>query len=370
MSKNYGSFVTSNTDAIPTNSEQEGVWNTTEQYRQAGQVGIWPVIQDQGNLQVPVGSVLFALSPTAVTRAIAGFNFLVPSGQGLQRSEYPQLYDAYQYSYGGAGEIFNLPNYCYNELYLKASVASGANNVAEGPFDSVVPLHTHNVNGMGGSFAGVGRADGPCKRDGDNQNSNVGNSSGGNTASGPLRAAHKKVYPLLVCRPNQTAPYGVAYALNLPLEQADIGGILNADADNPSNEGLEPVLVPSGQLVSRAVQSGTFVALGEYYGAGDGATTYQLPDLRAAFLEMSQPFNFINQIALGQDRLPSHQHNYTMSREQKLSDAVPGASCTGNQNETGAIGGPATSSTFMGTGTENRPPNFTTYWIMKGGNPT
>ena len=369
MSKNYGNFVTSNFDAIPTNSEQEGVWNSTEQYRQAGQVGIWPVIQDQGNLQVPVGSVLFALSPNAVIQATLGFNFLIPSGQGLQRSEYPQLYEHYQYAYGGTGEIFNLPNYCINELYLKATVSSGTNNVAEGPFNSTIPLHTHNVEGMGGAFAGVGRADGPCKRDGDGFNSNVGPASGGNAASGPLRAPHKKVYPLLTCRPNQTAPYGVVYALNIPLAQEDIGGILNADADNPSDEGLEPVLVPSGQIVSRAVQSGTFVALGEYYGAGDGSTTFQLPDLRAAFLEMSQPFNFINQLQLGQDRLPNHQHNYSMS-SQKLSDAVPQASCTGNQNETGAIGGPATSSTFMGTGSENRPPNFTTYWIMKGGNPT
>ena len=36
----------------------------------------------------------------------------------------------------------------------------------------------------------------------------------------------------------------------------------------------------NGQVVSRTTYSGLFDAIGEVYGAGDGSTTFQLPDLR------------------------------------------------------------------------------------------
>lgn len=46
-------------------------------------------------------------------------------------------------------------------------------------------------------------------------------------------------------------------------------------------------LVCDGSLVSRATYAALFAAIGSLYGAGDGATTFKLPDLRGEFLRGS-----------------------------------------------------------------------------------
>ena len=43
-------------------------------------------------------------------------------------------------------------------------------------------------------------------------------------------------------------------------------------------------LACNGDLVSRTTYAGLFNAIGTVYGAGDGATTFKLPDLRGQFL--------------------------------------------------------------------------------------
>lgn len=43
-------------------------------------------------------------------------------------------------------------------------------------------------------------------------------------------------------------------------------------------------LKANGALVSRQTYAGLFLAIGTTYGAGDGATTFALPDLRGEFL--------------------------------------------------------------------------------------
>lgn len=43
-------------------------------------------------------------------------------------------------------------------------------------------------------------------------------------------------------------------------------------------------LKANGQLVSRSTYAALFAAIGTTYGAGDGSTTFQLPDLRGEFL--------------------------------------------------------------------------------------
>ena len=45
-------------------------------------------------------------------------------------------------------------------------------------------------------------------------------------------------------------------------------------------------LKANGATISRTVYSNLFAAIGTYFGAGDGSTTFQIPDLRGEFLRV------------------------------------------------------------------------------------
>jgi microcystin-dependent protein len=54
---------------------------------------------------VPIGTVL------ASAAIVTPEGYLECAGQGIQRTTYPKLYDALLYTYGGAGGVFNVPDY-------------------------------------------------------------------------------------------------------------------------------------------------------------------------------------------------------------------------------------------------------------------
>ncbi|MGY8624171.1 phage tail protein [Chromobacterium violaceum] len=119
----------------------------------------------------------------------------------------------------------------------------------------------------------------------------------------------------------------------------------------------------NGAPVSRSTYAALFASIGTIYGAGDGSTTFNLPDLRGEFV---RGWDYGRLVDTGRT-LGSNQsdvvgpHDHTIKRPQDGGTlAIPGASGTSwsyagsvaSSNQTPLITG-----TNAGTGTETRPRN-------------
>ena len=74
-----------------------------------------------------------------------------------------------------------------------------------------------------------------------------------------------------------------------------------------------PVLIPSGQAVSRSTYSDLFSAIGTTYGVGDGSTTFNLPDLVSSYQYLKTTTTSGATLAQlsGVAKIPSHTHSVT-----------------------------------------------------------
>jgi len=113
----------------------------------------------------------------------------------------------------------------------------------------------------------------------------------------------------------------------------------------------------NGSLVSRASYPALFLAIGEMYGAGDGVTTFGIPDLRGEFLRGADAGRGVDSgRAMGTlqgFQLQSHTHTVAVSNSTTggtgLSAGSSGAYLN-NNGYTAATGGTS-------NGSENRPRN-------------
>jgi microcystin-dependent protein len=112
-------------------------------------------------------------------------------------------------------------------------------------------------------------------------------------------------------------------------------------------------LKANGAAVSRSTYAALFAAIGTTYGAGDGSTTFALPDLRGEFprgwddgrgVDSGRSFG----TAQGQ-AIQSHQHQVDSGNTRTVQSGGVGLSTVGSgaANNTGATGG-----------TETRPRNI------------
>lgn len=130
--------------------------------------------------------------------------------------------------------------------------------------------------------------------------------------------------------------------------------IFTAGANAPSG-----FLKCNGQLVSRTTYASLFAAIGTTYGAGDGSTTFAVPDLRGEFIRCLDDGRGVDTgRAIGsaqQDAFQGHHHNTTA-----LGFVAGGAAFAGGTNaNTGAVTD-AKSDGVNGTprvGAETRPRN-------------
>lgn len=120
----------------------------------------------------------------------------------------------------------------------------------------------------------------------------------------------------------------------------------------------------NGAAISRATYSALFAVIGTAFGAGDGTTTFNLPDMRGMFargwagagsVDAGRVFGSVQQ-----DALESHTHNY------RVDSGITG-SVTANRgilaDSTGTSGERYTSSA---TGdTETRPVNVALLYVIK-----
>jgi len=119
-------------------------------------------------------------------------------------------------------------------------------------------------------------------------------------------------------------------------------------------------LKANGAAVSRAIYSGLYSAIGTTFGAGDGATTFNLPDLRGEFLRSLDDGRGIDSgRTLGSfqgSQMQSHTHNWSGPRRYLAGGAYPwvvdgGANFAAENGTTSAAGGTS-------NGSENRPRNI------------
>ena len=110
----------------------------------------------------------------------------------------------------------------------------------------------------------------------------------------------------------------------------------------------------NGALVSRTLYAGLFDAIGTTYGAGDGATTFALPDLRGEFLRGLDDGRGVDSgrgIGTAQaSQMQSHTHSVGIGPQNSGSTASHQSFATGTSTATSAAGGTTNSS-------ENRPRN-------------
>lgn len=121
-------------------------------------------------------------------------------------------------------------------------------------------------------------------------------------------------------------------------------------------------LLAQGQAVSRLEYADLFSAIGTIFGAGDGSTTFNLPDLRGEFIRGWDNGRGVDAgRVLGsaqEDLFKSHAHQITGSNVTSFggAGAVPGVSPSGT--ESGGL------TDFTG-GTETRPRNIALNYCIK-----
>jgi microcystin-dependent protein len=115
-------------------------------------------------------------------------------------------------------------------------------------------------------------------------------------------------------------------------------------------------------LVSRTTYARLFYAIGTIFGAGDGSTTFALPDLRAYFirgwddskgLDSGRAFGSIQS-----DDFKAHSHDATISGQSAIGgtgSGINGSSSGSSYGVAGTISNIAISSVG---GTETRPKNI------------
>lgn len=118
-------------------------------------------------------------------------------------------------------------------------------------------------------------------------------------------------------------------------------------------------LLCDGAIVSRTEYSALFRAIGTIYGAGDGLTTFRLPDFRGSFLRgklygVTEPMG-----TKQEDSIKAHTHDMKFERGTYTGESGGTTFARGYSSYT------QTKTTEETGGTETRPVNYAINWIIK-----
>ena len=124
---------------------------------------------------VPVGTIKMTISNTNIP-----VGYILCDGSAYTTTDYPNLFNAIQYTYGGSGSSFNVPNFesyfpiggngvnasgCATSNYVTGNGTSGATNTfsttanfggsstAVAPLQTIVCSHTHQISDAGHNHA-------------------------------------------------------------------------------------------------------------------------------------------------------------------------------------------------------------------------
>ena len=147
-------------------------------------------------------------------------------------------------------------------------------------------------------------------------------------------------------------------------ERLIVSGLLPTGAVTPFAGSVAPsgFLICDGSAVSRAGQADLFTVIGTTYGAGDGSTTFNIPDLRGKV-----PIGVSGSHALAStggeethtltvDEIPAHTHTYKKPANLVAAQSA-NIGCGPHDSETGSTGGDQPHN--------NMPPYLTLNYIIK-----
>jgi microcystin-dependent protein len=326
---------------LPSSAQAVGAFVSPSEVYQQKLSAAWPATP--AGAWVQPGDIIFALS-SGVVCAISGTNYAVCDGSAINRTAFSSLFNLVGIRFGPGDGVttFNTPSSMPIRGYFKNSTVSGLNPYGSG----VLPTHTHTLT--------VGNATpGPQASNGGGGAVIAGGFTFTSSASGQAdnHGKHVEVIPL-ISNTSQTAPAGTVVTCLTPNSTVNVSAVL------PPN-----VFVASGQAISRTTYSELFGLIGTLYGSGNGTTTFNLPDYRGVFLRAPvgrstiQPSGYVNG-TFGPDSFIQHAHTVdaaTMTSIQRR--------CDYTSLGTTAVA-PASSTSNIGSATENRPANMTVVYSV------
>ena len=130
----------------------------------------------------------------------------------------------------------------------------------------------------------------------------------------------------------------------------------------------------NGAAVSRTTYSALFAVVGTWYGAGNGSTTFNLPDLRGKFLRgwahgSANDPDRATRTSRGDGTAGDHVGTNQADEYRSHTHALPpdggSSELPGTPGDTSTIYGTSSSSTGYSGGNETRPININTMWCIK-----
>lgn len=109
------------------------------------------------------------------------------------------------------------------------------------------------------------------------------------------------------------------------ISMTPIGTIIQSALDAPPSGYLDC----DGSAVSRTTYAALFAAIGTRFGAGDGTTTFNLPDLRETFIKGANTDTEIgdtgglSEVTLDISQMPSHYHDFPISHTTTGAYLIP-----------------------------------------------
>ena len=186
----------------------------------------------------------------------------------------------------------------------------------------------------------------------------------GGTLTGPLAAAAGLTAPTVSSADSSTNAATTAFVQSVVAAAVSAGALAllppGALADFAMQTAPTGWLECTGAAVSRTTYAALFAAIGVVYGAGDGSTTFNLPDMRGNFrrgwdhgagVDAGRAFG-----SLQLDAFKAHTHNVPNSGE---------SGTTGTTNVAGAEFFLANTPTSSTGGTETRPRNVAILTCIK-----
>lgn len=157
---------------------------------------------------------------------------------------------------------------------------------------------------------------------------------------------------------NVFIPYVNGQAIEDYLEDQTVKGSVMAYAGSVAPSGW---LECDGSAVSRTTYANLFTVVGETYGAGDGSTTFNLPDLRGEFIRGWDNGRGID----GGRTLGSTQQDEFKSHTHSINATDGGTASTYTTVTEGRLSPSGSVSTNASGGNETRPRNVAMMYIIK-----